>query len=457
LFYDIPINLFTLGQYPKLVNSINKININPGNFPGEVLGMSILIKNVKLNGQETNIYIDATTIIEIGSSRSEADHVIDGTNKAVVPGMVNAHTHAAMTLLRGYADDMKLFEWLNTKIWPLEGKLTADDVYWGARLACLEMIKSGTTTFNDMYWHLEATAKAVDDAGIRGVISGVVISQSDIEEGTKQIDDNLKLIKKIQESSSDRVTPALGPHAIYTVSPEMLAKIAELSRENELMIHFHLAETKEEIEKYIEKTGKRPVEHLEELGFLSPNLVAAHGVWYNKKDIETLAKHDVKIVHNPISNMKLSVGSAIKYQELRSAGITVSLGTDGCASNNNLDMFDSMKVATLLQKYHTGDETAMPAKEVFEMATVNGARSLKVDAGVVEEGKLADLVLIDLGAPEITPNFDLISNLVYSVNGSIVDTVICDGKILMENRVVPGEEEVIEKAIEIANDLVKRK
>jgi 5-methylthioadenosine/S-adenosylhomocysteine deaminase len=418
--------------------------------------MSILIKNIQLNGQVTNIYIENTRIQEIGKSRPEADRVIDGTDKVAIPGMVNAHTHAAMTLLRGYADDMKLFEWLNTKIWPLEAKLNADDVYWGSRLACLEMIKSGTTTFNDMYWHMEATARAVEDAGIRGVISGVVINQSDAEEGKKQLNENLDLIKNIQESSSNRVIPSLGPHAVYTVSLEMLAKIAELARDNELLIHFHLAETKDENDNFVEKNSKRPVEALEEIGFLGPNLVAAHGVWLNKKDIELLAKHDVKIVHNPISNMKMSVGSAINYQALKAAGITVAIGTDGCASNNNLDMYESMKVATLLQKFHTSDETVMPAMETYQMATINGAKALDLDAGIIEEGKLADLVLIDLTRPELVPTFDLISNLVYSANGSIVDSVICDGNLLMENRVVPGEEEIINKATEIAYNLVNR-
>ncbi len=370
--------------------------------------------------------------------------------------MINAHTHAAMTLLRGYADDMQLFEWLKTKIWPLESKLTADDVYWGTRLACLEMIKSGTTCFNDMYWHMESAAKAVEDSGIRGVISGVFIDSFNVDKGKQQLTANLQQLKALQGAADGRVIPALGPHAIYTVSSEMLAEIAEMAKKNELLIHFHLAETKQENEDYIEKNGKRPVVHLEELEFLSPKLVAAHSVWYNKSDLEILSKYDVKVVHNPVSNMKLAVGSAIPYQAMQAAGLTIALGTDGCASNNNLDMFESMKIATLLQKYHTSNETIMPALETFQMATINGARSLGLDVGVIEVGKLADIMLIDLANPEMTPNHDLISNIVYSGNGAIVDTVICDGKILMEDRVVPGEVEVLEKAREAAMNLVNR-
>ncbi len=418
--------------------------------------MSILIKNVLFEGRETNIYIEDNTISEIGSAKIEAEHIIDGATKAAIPGLINAHTHAAMSLLRGYADDMKLFEWLQTKIWPLEAKLTADDVYWGTRLACLEMIKSGTTCFNDMYWHIEAAAKAVGESGIRGVLSGVFIDINDVAKGKQQLTENFNLVNELQGKADGRVITALGPHSIYTVSPEMLAEIAELAKKNQLLIHFHLAETKKENEDYIENTGKRPVEHLDELGLLCPNLVAAHSVWFNKRDLEILAKYDVKAVHNPVSNMKLSVGSAIPYKEMQAVGLTISLGTDGCASNNNLDMFESMKIATLLQKYHTGDETVMPANEVFQMVTINGAKTLGLDTGVIEEGKLADIALIDLTCPEMTPNYDLTSNIVYSGNGSIVDTLICDGKIIMENRAVPGEEEVINKAREISKDLVKR-
>ena len=419
--------------------------------------MSILIKDVLLNDRETNIYIEDNLITEIGGVAVEAESVISGKSQAAIPGLINSHTHAAMTLFRGYADDMELFKWLSEKIWPLEAKLTPKDVYWGTRLACLEMIKTGTICFNDMYWHMLEAAHAVDDAGIRAIISGVVFDNFDAEKGAKVLKRSVQEIEELKENRSSRIIPAFGPHAVYTVSNELLQKISDLAREQKLLIHIHLAETEKENSDYIERTGKRPVDVLAELDFLGPNVLAAHSIWLNKKDIRTLSKYDVKISHNPSSNMKLAVGDAIHYTALKSAGLTVSLGTDGCASNNNLDMFESMKIAALLQKYQTNDQTVLPSHEAFEMATVNGARSFGLDAGLLEEGKLADILLIDLKQPSMIPKHNLISNLVYSANGSVVKTTICDGKILMLDRNVDGEEEVISKCQEIALNLRDRK
>jgi len=391
--------------------------------------MSILIKNVLLNNHETNIYIEDNRIKEIGGAVVEAETIISGENQAAVPGLINSHTHAAMTLFRGYADDMDLFQWLSKKIWPLEAKLTPEDVYWGTRLACLEMIKSGTICFNDMYWHMTSAAAAVDDAGIRGIISGVVFDNFKKEKGEILLKKSLQDIKELKETTGSRLIPSFGPHAIYTVSNELLHKIAEVAAKEDLLIHFHLAETEKENLDYIDRVGAHPVEKLAELGFLGSNLIAAHGVWFSDQDIKLLGEHNVKVSHNPVSNMKLAVGGAIKYEALKSAGVTVSLGTDGCASNNNLDMFESMKIATLLQKYH---------------------------GGVILEGKLADILLIDLKHPAMTPNHDLISNLVYSANGSVVKTTICDGKVLMLDRKVENEEEVLEKSGEHAMNLIQR-
>jgi len=417
--------------------------------------MSILIKNVLLNGKETNIKIEENRIAEIGK-KSRAEFVIDGKNKAAIPGLINTHTHAAMTLMRSYADDLELHDWLSNHIWPLEAKLTEDDVYWGTKLACLEMIKSGTTCFNDMYWHTKGSAKAVEESGIRGVLSAVLIDLFNEEKTKEQISLNKKLFKEFKKFCS-RVIFALGPHALYTVSKEGLQWCAEFARENNLLVHFHLSETEQEVKDCIKKNKKRPVEYLESIGFLGPNMIACHSVWLNKKEIQILAKHKVKIAHNPTSNMKLAVGSALNYAEMKKAGLTVSLGTDGCASNNNLDMFESMKFATLLQKFHTNKQRIMPAQESFELATINGAKALNLSAGKIEEGRLADIVLVNLKKPELTPGHNLISDLVYSANGSCVDTVICDGKILMQNRVAKNEQEIIEEAKETAKNLVSRK
>ncbi len=409
-----------------------------------------------MNGKKTNIYIEENRIQEIGGPSVEADTVISGWNQAAIPGLIYTHTHAAMTLFRGYADDVELFKWLSEKIWPLEAKLSKEDVYWGTRMACLEMIKTGTVCFNDMYWHMLEAARAVEDSGIRGVISGVIFDNFDVEKGEKELQNSIKDIWELQQKFGDRIIPALGPHAVYTVSNELLTKIAKHSREQDLLIHIHLAETEKENREYLRRTGKRPVVKLAEIGFLGPEVLAAHSVWFNKKDIQLLAKNDVKISHNPISNMKMAVGGAIQYEALKAAGLTISLGTDGCASNNNLDMFESMKVAALLQKYEMNDQTVLPSHDAFEMATINGAKALGLDSGVIEEGKLADILLVDLNQPAMTPNHDLISNLVYSANGSVVTTTICNGKVLMQDREVDGEAEVLAKCREHAANLVNK-
>jgi 5-methylthioadenosine/S-adenosylhomocysteine deaminase len=307
-----------------------------------------------------------------------------------------------------------------------------------------------------MYYYTVSAAKAVRDAGIRAAISGVVFDNFNEEKGEKELNRSIDEIQKMQEMSCSRIIPAFGPHAVYTVSNELLHKIAELATKQELLIHIHLAETEKENQDYIDRVGKRPVEKLEELNFLGANVVAAHCVWFNEKDIQILGKHDVKISHNPVSNMKMAVGKAISYEALNSAGLTVSLGTDGCASNNNLDMFESMKVASLLQKFQTNNQTVLPVYDAFKMATLNGAKSLGLNSGVIEEGKLADILLIDLKHPTMTPNHDLISNLVYSANGSVVTTTICEGNVLMLDRKVKDEIEVIEKSHEHAVKLVEK-
>ncbi|MCX8146960.1 MAG: amidohydrolase [Candidatus Woesearchaeota archaeon] len=419
--------------------------------------MSILIKNILLGNKKTDIYVEGSIIKKIEKNiKEKAEFVIDGNGKAAIPGLVNSHTHAAMTLFRSYADDMSLQEWLEKKIWPLEAKLTEKDVYWGTKLACLEMIKSGTTCFNDMYWHLMGSAKAVEEMGIRAVLTAVLIDFFD----SKKAEEQIKLNKRLFDESrkfSKRIVFALGPHAIYSVSKESLLWCKEFAEENNLLIHIHLSETAKEVKDCLKQHKMRPAEYLGKIGFLGPNVIACHSVWLNEKEIKILAENKVNIAHNPVSNMKLAVGDALHYEEMRKHGLNVCLGTDGCASNNNLDMFESMKFAALLQKAFRNKQTLLPANEAFEMATINGAKALRINAGEIKEGKLADILLIDLKRPELTPNHNLISNLVYSANGSCVDTLICDGKIIMENRKVKGEEEILENAQKAAFDILSRK
>lgn len=418
--------------------------------------MSILIKEVELNGVATDIYIENKYIKQIGPALSvTADTEIDGRRKAVIPGFVNTHTHAAMTLFRGFGDDMPLMPWLEEKIWPNEAKLTKEDVYWGAKLACLEMIKSGTTTFFDMYHKFHATAEAAEEMGIRAVISSACFDhfQPELAEKSK------RTIEKLYNESdrySKRIQFSVGPHAIYTVSGELLQWADAFAREHHALIQLHLAETEGEVNNSVKNFGLTPVRYLYKLGVLSPRLLISHGIYVDDDEIRMLADHEVKVAHNPASNMKLASGMHFKFNEMRRAGILVGLGTDGCSSSNNLDMVEAMKLASLLGKVWRKDPEAVAANEIFQSATENGAAIANLKAGKIAEGYLADLSLVDLNMPAFIPNFNFISNLVYAANGNCIDTVICDGKILMQNKKVSGEDEIMERAAQIAYNLIKR-
>ena len=336
-----------------------------------------------------------------------------------------------------------------------EAKMTREDVYWGAKLACLEMIKSGTTTFFDMYQRPRVTADVTEEMGLRGIIAGVCFDGFDKEEAEKCKRHNERLIQDV-DNYSKRVRFSIGPHAIYTVSGELLKWAHQFAMEHQIPIHLHLAETEGEVKDSLDRFGLTPVRYLYELGVLSPRLIIAHGIYIDDDELRMLADHEVKVVHNPASNMKLASGMHFKFKEMRQLGITVGLGTDGCSSSNNLDMIEAMKLASLLGKAWRKDPEALTANEMLQAATEEGAVMFGLKAGQIKEGYLADLCLIDLNTPAFTPNFNFVSNLVYAANGSCVDTVICDGKILMKNKKVPGEDEIMEKAAEIAYNLMKR-
>jgi 5-methylthioadenosine/S-adenosylhomocysteine deaminase len=417
--------------------------------------MSILIKDVQVEGDVTQVYIEGNRIAEIGKRR-EADTVIDGRGKVALPGFVNLHTHAAMTLFRGWGDDLDLTTWLQTKIWPAEAKLRPEDVYWGTKLACLEMIKSGTTTFNDMYFHMDQAAKAVREMGLRAFLAEGIVDLNDPERAAKQLRTAEDMNRRIDAMKTDRITPAFGPHAIYTVSKDSLLRIRELADKKGSLIHLHLSETKREVDDCVAETGMRPAKYLDSLGFLTKDVIAAHGCWLEPSEIDVLAHTGAKVAHCPISNMKLSTGAAMPYPALREAAVVMGLGTDGAGSNNSLDMFETMKVAALLQKFETGDPKVLPATEAFELATFGGARALGIDAGIIGVDRLADLILIDPVRPELTPRHSDASNWVYSAHGNVVDTTICDGVVLMRGRRVKGEAEILERAANVARDLVTR-
>jgi 5-methylthioadenosine/S-adenosylhomocysteine deaminase len=417
--------------------------------------MSLLIRDVQLDGDVTQIYIEGNRIVEVGKRR-EADTVIDGKGKVALPGFVNLHTHAAMTLFRGWADDLDLSAWLETKIWPAEARLTPDDVYWGTRLACLEMIKTGTTTFNDMYFHMDSAAKAVKEMGLRAFLAEGIVDLNDPERAAKQIRAAEDVNRRIEAMKTDRITPVLGPHAIYTVSRDTLLRIRELADKTGSQIHIHLSETKREVDDCLVETGLRPAKYLDSIGFLAKDVIAAHGCWLDPSEIEILARTGTKVAHCPVSNMKLSTGQTMPYAAMKEEGVVMGLGTDGASSNNNLDMFETMKVAALLQKYVHHDPKVLPALEAFQLANLGGARALGIDAGLVGEDRLADVILVDPRRPELTPRHDDVSNWVYSAHGNVVDTVVCDGAVLMRGRRVHGEAEILEKAAAVARDLVSR-
>lgn len=417
--------------------------------------MSILIKNALLNGSRSDILIRANRIDRIDNNLTkDADEIIQADGMAILPSFANAHTHAAMTLMRGYADDMVLQEWLENYIWPLEAKLTPKDVYWGSKLACLEMIKSGTTLFNDMYWHFHGTARAAEEMGMRAFISGVLIDQFDKEKSDEMIKQNKQLFNESKEYS-DRIIFSLGPHAIYTVSEKSLRWVAEFARENELLVHLHVSETKDEVDQCLENHNMRPVEYLDKIGILGPNLLSIHSIWLNNNEIRLLKENDVKLIHTPISNMKLGSG-IFPIEKMLDRNLTVGIGTDGCSSNNNLDMLEEIKFASMLHKIHFRDTTIMSAQDTYELSTSNAKKIFGLDIGEIKEGYLADLILLDLNNESMIPNHNLISNIVYSAERDCVDTTICNGKILMRNGKVEGEEKIKQKAREVAVDLVKR-
>ncbi len=408
-----------------------------------------------------SVAIEGDKITAVGKDVKErADTVIDARGKAVLPGLINAHTHLSMTLLRGVADDMPLMEWLNTKIWPIEVNLTGQDSYLGALLGSLEMIKSGTTCFADQYFFMEDVARAVEEAGLRAMLSYGIIEMDDPKRRESELRAGEKLVKTCHGTAGGRIQTMFGPHAAYTCSPECLMQVKELAKKYKVGIHTHISETQDEVDRITKKYGKRPVEHLDSIGFLGPEVLAAHCIWLNEPEIAVIRKQGVKPVHNPVSNMKTASGVA-PVPEMLAAGIPVALGTDGAASNNSLDMFSEMKFAALLSKAHKLDPTVMPAQVVLEMATINGAIALGLQdkIGSLEVGKKADIVVVDMKKSHLAPMHNVISHLVYSAVGGDVDTVMVDGKVLMqESRVLTLDEvKVVEDTQKAADDLLARK
>lgn len=414
---------------------------------------TLLLKKVVLNGKISDILIEGNrfkTISASGERSFDADEIYDAQGRlAVLPPFYNAHNHAAMTLLRGYADDCELFDWLSNHIWPLEEQLTPDDIYAGTRLACLEMIRSGTVFFNDMYWHQAATIRAVDEFGMRAAV-GIVLLNGEVGRRT----DNAALLAG-EVPHSERIQIALAPHAIYTVTDDGFKKCKELVEKTGFMIHTHLAETQKECDDCQAAHGMTPAAYLDSFGLLGEHTVLAHCVGFTDADFELAAKRRAVLCTCPVSNLKLASGR-FRWSAAHRAGCRIALGTDGASSNNNLSMLDEVKTAALIAKELSGDPKALNAREAYALASKNGADAFGIDSGVIAEGKLADCLLVNLDAPALTPGYHLESDMVYAADPSCMDSVICDGKFLMRHGIVPGEAEIVAEARKTAFDLVAR-
>ena len=364
-----------------------------------------------------------------------ASRVIDAGGGIIMPGLINSHTHASMTCFRGLADDLQLMTWLNDHIFPAEAKLDEHKVFWGALLACAEMIMSGTTCFCDMYLYENEVARAAKQAGVRAVVGEVLYDFDSPNYGP--IEKGFEYTRALINSwkGDPLITIAVEPHSAYLCAPELLKRAFSLAQDFKLPLVIHLAESKSEVEQIKERYGRTPVEHLAEIDVLAPNVLACHCVELTPNDITLLQRFDVKVAHNVESNMKLASGVA-PIPSLLKEGICVGLGTDGCASNNDLDLFLEIDTVAKLHKANTLDPTTMDALTVLKMATIQAARALGLDEsiGSLEKGKRADLIIIDTHKPHLTPMYNPVSHLVYAVTGSDVKTSIINGAIVMENR-----------------------
>jgi len=399
--------------------------------------------------RDRDVLIEDNRIIKIDRNlKAEDDEIIDAKGMLAIPGLINGHTHLAMTLFRGYADDMKLMPWLEEKIWPLEAKLTPEDIRWGVKLGCLELIRLGVTCYNDMYYFMHETAEATRDMGLRAILSGVLFDMR-----PDLMNEAEPFVRRWKDD--DLIRPAIGPHAVYTCSEETLLKARDLAEKYDLMLHIHLSETKDEVDRSIDEHGKTPIEYLDSIGFLSERVVAAHCIWLSSEDISTLARRNVNVVHCSISNHKLASGIA-PLDKLLTAGVNVCLGTDGASSNNNLDLFQEMKMTAIAQKCALFKPDLFRAGDLWNIATENAYAAFDLDLRL-QEGSLADLSLIDLKKPWFCPRplTNAVSHLVYSMLGG-VDTTIVNGQVLMREGIVPGEEDILEKAQEQFEDLVAR-
>jgi 5-methylthioadenosine/S-adenosylhomocysteine deaminase len=429
----------------------------------------LTVAGAVLDGERVGVRCAGGEIVALGPEveAHAGDETLEADGSLLVAPLINAHTHAAMTLFRGYGGDLPLMRWLREAVWPIEAKLEPEDVYWGARLACAEMIRSGTASFWDMYWHPEETARAVRDAGMRATIGGPLF---DVEGGTEEMKETaLENLEKLADFDDGTIAAALAPHAIYTVSEGLLRWVAELAGERGLAVEIHLSETEQEVTDCIAQHGGRPAAYLDRLGLLGERTVLAHGVWLDQDELELIAERGCTVVANPVANMKLAVGGVLDYPAARRAGVRVALGSDGPGSNDSLDLFADLKVFALSQRHASGDPTVLPAREAWSIATGEASPLLAAPhpgsqrffndmpgksvatargaTGMIRVGGPADFLLLRAGTPELGLG-DLHSDLVYAAGGSVVDTTVVAGRVLMRGGEVPGAEEIVARAVE---------
>jgi 5-methylthioadenosine/S-adenosylhomocysteine deaminase len=403
---------------------------------------ALTVTGAVLDGEEVGVRCVDGTIAALGPdvAPEAGDETIDAPGAPLVAPLLNGHTHAAMTLFRGYGGDLPLMRWLREVIWPVEAKLEPEDVYWGTRLACLEMIRTGTARFWDMYWHPAATARAVTDAGLRAIIGGPLF---DAEGGTEGMQATaLSNLDELGEFGP-LIGAALAPHSIYAVSEGLLRWSGEQAAERQLPVHIHLSETEPEVKDCVAEHGVRPAIYLDRLGLLNERTILAHGVWLDDEELALIAERGCTVVTNPVANMKLAVGGVFPYPAARDAGVAIGLGTDGAGSNDSLDLLADLKLFALAQRHASGDPTVLPAREAWEIAT--GARGRPATG--VRVGEPADFLLLRPSSLELGLG-DLYSDLVYAASGSIVDTTVVGGRVLMRGGEVDAADEVIARAVE---------
>ncbi|WP_101295144.1 amidohydrolase [Halegenticoccus soli] len=404
-----------------------------------IAGGRALLPDLRVVEADVLVDREAGTIAEVGdldATAADAAETLDASGGLVIPGLVNAHTHAAMTLLRGYADDKPLDEWLRDDIWPAEAELSPGDVRAGAELGMLEMIRSGTTAFADMYFHVPEVVEAVDRAGMRARLGhGAVTVGKDDGDARADVEESLDVAREFDGAADGRVSTAFMPHSLTTVGEEFLRESVAEAREIGVPIHFHANETANEVDPIVDERGVRPLVYADDLGMLTGEDFLAHGVHVNAEEIDLLAERGTGVIHCPASNMKLASGMA-PIQRMLDAGVTVGVGTDGAASNNDLDAFGEMRDAALLGKLAADDPSAVAAESVVRMATAGSADAVGFGSGRIEPGANADLAVVDLGAAHLTPAHDLVSHLAYAARGSDVRHTVCDGRVLMRDREV---------------------